>query len=262
MQRIDWPAPRIVKTLLLLLTFCALTGFGQPAQVILLRHAEKPEDETALHLSPRGQQRAQALADFLARPNAMTSNAPIAALYATRVTQHAHSQRTGETLAPLSKQLGLPVQTPYPAELYSLLAKDLLGNRAYQGRTVVICWTHHEIADLAVALGVRPKPPKWKDSVFDRFWVVHLENGKPTLREVPQGLLPGDSGMRKFQAVVGTGASEFFARANRGVLTLTPTLSPLRGEGARRTSNHDESILRAWLPCALDGANVPCAVQR
>ena len=184
--------------LLCLVMFSALAAFGQPAQVILLRHAEKPEDEAALHLSPQGARRAQALAEFLGKPNAMTSNAPIAALYATRVTRHSHSQRTGETLAPLAKQLGLPVQMPYTAELYSLLAHDILRNRAYQGRTVVICWTHHDIADLAAALGVRPRPSKWKDNVFDRFWVVRFENGTATLRDLPQGLLSGDANSSLF----------------------------------------------------------------
>jgi phosphohistidine phosphatase SixA len=184
--------------LLCLITFSALSAFGQPSQVILLRHAEKPEDEAALHLSAQGARRAQALAEFLGKPNAMTSNAPIAALYATRVTRHSHSQRTSETLAPLAKQLGLPVQTPYTTDLYSLLARDILSNRAYQHRTVVICWTHHDIAGLAAALGVRPKPPKWKQTVFDRFWVVRFENGAATLRDLPQGLLSGDANSSLF----------------------------------------------------------------
>lgn len=181
-----------MKFLPWLLTFGALCASGQPAQILLLRHAEKPEDEAALHLSPRGQQRALALAEFLGKPNALTSNAPIAALYATRLTKRSHGQRTGETLAPLAKQLGLPVQTPYEAELYSLLARDILDNRAYQGKTVIVCWTHHEIDNLTADLGVRPKPPKWKDDVFDRYWVVRFDNGAVTLKVLSQGLLPGD----------------------------------------------------------------------
>jgi hypothetical protein len=182
-----------MKRILLLLAFSALIAHGQPAQIILLRHAEKPEDDSSLHLTPRGEQRAQALADFLGKPNALTSNAPIAAFYATRVTRHAHSQRTGETLAPLAKQLSLPVRTPYEAELYPLLARDILGNRAYQGKTVVICWTHHELAELAEALGVLPKPPKWKDKAFDRFWLIHPGRRSAAFQDLPQRLLKGDS---------------------------------------------------------------------
>jgi hypothetical protein len=182
-----------MKPLLWIFAVSALTAFGQPAQIILLRHAEKPDDESALHLSPRGEQRARALADFLGKPNALTSNAPIAALYATRVTRHAHSQRTGETLAPLAKQLDLPVQTPYEAERYALLARDILSNRAYQGKTVVICWTHHEIAKLAEALGALPKPPKWKDKSFDRLWLIQPGRRSAAFQDIPQHLLRGDS---------------------------------------------------------------------
>ncbi len=182
-----------MKKIFLLLAFSALIAHGQPAQIIVLRHAEKPDDDAALHLSPRGEKRARALADFLGNPNALTSNAPIAALYATRVTRHAHSQRTGETLAPLSKRLSLPVQTPYEAELYPLLASDILRNRAYQGKTVVICWTHHELAELAEALGVSPKPPKWKDNTFDRLWLLRPGTRSAGFQDLPQHLLRGDS---------------------------------------------------------------------
>lgn len=182
-----------MKLLIVLLVLGGSAAFGQPAQIILLRHAEKLDDEAALHLSPRGEQRARALAEFLGKPNALTSNAPIAALYATRVTKHSHSMRTGETLTPLAKRLGLPVKTPYETERYSLLAGAILSDRAYQGKTVVVCWTHHDIADLAAALGVRPEPPKWKDKIFDRFWLLHFGEGSVSLRDLPQRLLPGDS---------------------------------------------------------------------
>jgi hypothetical protein len=192
-QRSEWHSEQIMKTVFLVLACSALTAFTQPAQIILLRHAEKPDDDSALHLSARGEQRARALSEFLGKPSALTSNAPIAALYATRVTRHAHSQRTGETLVPLAKQLGLPVQTPYEAELYPLLASDILRNRAYQGKTVVICWTHHEIAELAEALGVLPKPQKWKDKTFDRLWLIHPGRRSAEFQDLPQHLLKGDS---------------------------------------------------------------------
>ena len=179
----------------MLLLSTALAAFGQPAQVILLRHAEKPDDPAAVNLSPRGEARARALASLLGKNSPLTSNAPIVALFATSVTKHDHSRRTGETLAPLARDLRLPVQTPYPNELYSLLAREILDNRAYQGqgKTIVICWTHHDIADLAGALGVNPKPPKWKENIFDRFWLIKPGPRRAALQDVPQRLLQGDS---------------------------------------------------------------------
>ena len=182
-----------MKTLLAVLLLTALAAFSQPAQIILLRHAEKPDDPAAVNLSPRGEGRARALVSLLGTNSPLTSNAPVAALYATRVTKHGHSHRTGETLAPLARELGLPVQTPYETELYSLLARDILSNRAYQGKTVVICWTHHDIAGLAAALGVRPKPPPWKEKTFDRLWLVRPSARTAEFQDLPQRLLKGDS---------------------------------------------------------------------
>ena len=182
-----------MKALLAFLLFITLHAFGQPAQIILFRHAEKPDDPAALHLSPRGEERARALVSLLGRKSLLTSNAPIAALYATRVTGHGHSLRTGETLAPLAKELGLPVQTPYPNELYSLLARDILANAAYRGKAVVICWTHHDIADLAGTLGVKPKPAPWKDKTFDRLWLIKSGARGAEFQDLPQRPLKGDS---------------------------------------------------------------------
>ena len=94
-----------MKALLAFLLFITLHAFGQSAQIILFRHAENPDDPAALHLSPRGEERASALVSLLGRKSLLTSNAPIAALYATRVTGHGHSLRTGETLDRKSTRL-------------------------------------------------------------------------------------------------------------------------------------------------------------
>lgn len=185
-----------MKVLIAVLLLGSLNLFSQPAQIILLRHGEKPDDPVALHLSPRGEERARALVSLLGRNSSLTSNAPVAALFATRVTGHGHSQRTGETLIPLAKDLGLPVLTPHPNERYALLARDILGNRAYLGKTVVICWTHHEMADLAGALGVTPKPGPWKDKTYDRLWLIKPRAGAAEFRDVPQRLLHGDAQRR------------------------------------------------------------------
>jgi hypothetical protein len=182
-----------MKLLLALFLCKALAAFGQPAQIILFRHAEKPDDPAAVHLSPRGEERARALVSLLGKSPSLTSNAPIAALYATRITKHDHSQRTGETLAPLAKELGLSVQAPYESEFYSMLASDILANAAYRDKTVIICWTHHNIANLAAGLSVKPKPSQWKDKTFDRLWMIKPGSSTAAFQDLPQRLLRGDS---------------------------------------------------------------------
>lgn len=174
-----------------LLLFFQSAG-AQPAQVILLRHAEKPDDQADVHLAQRGEERAHVLVSLLGRGSPLTSHAPVAALYATRVTKHDHSHRTGETLAPLSLALDLPVNTTYASDDYVLAAANLLNNPSYRGKTVIVCWTHHDLAQLAGALGVRPQPDHWKDKTFDRLWIITYPEGRAALRDVPERLLEGD----------------------------------------------------------------------
>jgi hypothetical protein len=177
----------------LLLSLLALSVWAQPTQIILLRHGEKPEDPSAPHLSPRGEDRARALVTLLGRNSRLTSNAPIAALFATHVTKHDRSHRTGETLAPLAHELGLVVEEPFDSDNFGPLARRILTDRKLQGKTVVVCWTHHRLSQLAGALGVRPEPPPWKEKVFDRLWVLEYDHGRVSLRDLPQHLLKGDA---------------------------------------------------------------------
>jgi hypothetical protein len=153
----------------------------RPAQIILIRHAEKPADPANPHLSRAGVQRAQRLVSFITTDPAMTRFGPPVAVFATRATKHDNGQRTQETVAPLARVLKLPVQTPYLGKDYTALATLILANPAYGGKTVLICWNHEEIPQLAAALGVTPEPPKWKGSVFDLVYVISYQDGAAVL---------------------------------------------------------------------------------
>lgn len=152
-----------------------------PAHIILIRHAEKPADTTDPHLSPAGVQRARRLASFITTDPAMTRLGVPVAVFATRTTRHDDGQRTQETVAPLARALKLPVQTPYLGRDFAALARMILRNPAFAGKTVLICWNHEEIPQLAAALGVSPAPPKWKASVFDVVYVISYRGGAATL---------------------------------------------------------------------------------
>lgn len=172
--------------LVLLLVGAVKAAISQPAQIILLRHAEKPWDPASVHLSQEGQKRAEDLVPFLTTDPALTKYGLPVALYATHTTKHGHGQRPQETIAPLSKTLHLPVLAPYASDDYARLAKAVLTNPKYQGKTVLICWVHDYIPQLAGALGVRPEPPRWKGEVYDRLFLISYEKGKAVLKEVPQ----------------------------------------------------------------------------
>lgn len=153
----------------------------RPAQIILIRHAEKPADPANPHLSRAGVKRAEQLVSFITTDPAMTRFGLPVAVFATRTTKDDNGQRTQETVAPLARALKLPVQTPYLGKDYAALATLILANPAYDRKTVLICWNHEEITQLAAALGVTPGPPKWKGGVFDRVYVISYHDGKAAL---------------------------------------------------------------------------------
>ncbi len=85
------------------------------------------------------------------------------------------------------------IRAPYPAEEYEALAQEILNQPAYDGKTVVVCWVHTQLPELAKALGIKHKPNQWKDSVYDRIWLITYKGKKVSLSNLPQHLLPGDS---------------------------------------------------------------------
>lgn len=153
----------------------------RPAQIILIRHAEKPADADDPHLSRAGVKRAKRLVSFITADPAMTRFGLPVALFATRTTKDGNGRRTQETVAPLARALKLRVQTPFVGKDYAALANLILADPTYVGKTVLVCWNHEEIPELTAALGVTPEPPKWKGSVFDRVYVISYRDGKAAL---------------------------------------------------------------------------------
>jgi len=141
-------------------------SFAQPAQIIIVRHAEKTADPNNRHLSEIGRQRAQALVQFVrSQTPALFLELPVA-LYATARQEKGTGQRCQETVQPLSKALNLPLQTAFKVKL---LAKEVLEKPQHRGRCVLICWTHQRTPGLIEALGIHPPPPKLEENNYDTF---------------------------------------------------------------------------------------------
>jgi hypothetical protein len=162
---------------LALLIACAAPAAAQllpvgPANIIVIRHGEEPNDAQNPHLSPDGAARAQRFVEFMTHDPAMIRLGAPAAIFATETTNDGNGQRTQETVAPLAKVLHMSVQTPYHAKDYDKLARRVLSDPALAGKTVVICWNHEWLPQLATALGVSPEPPKWKSRVYDQVYLI------------------------------------------------------------------------------------------
>ncbi len=160
-----------------------------PHIVLIIRHAEKPEDtggEKSPDLAPRGFERAAALAkvipDHFPRPDF---------LLATK--RSAHSNRPVETIEPLSKAINLKIEATFKDEEYADIAHEVLTDPKFGGKTVLIAWHHGKIPELAHALGAAEAPDKWDSNVFDRVWEITFDHGKATWQNLPEQALPGDS---------------------------------------------------------------------
>ncbi len=164
-----------------------------PAQVILIRHAEKPE--TGPDLSDRGRERAQALVDFFKTNPAVTRHGVPAAIYAGAPVSEGKSLRPIETVTPLSQSLGIKINENFTRETGAQMANDVMHNPDCAGKTALICWNHGNLPDLLKNFGWDSGPGKWPGGdVFDRVWILNFENGKPvSFEDIPQHLLPGDS---------------------------------------------------------------------
>jgi hypothetical protein len=162
---------------LILLTVWIGSATAQPDRIILIRHGEKPDDESNPHLSDTGRQRAEHLFEWLRQSGAWTATPPTV-LYAARPTSGGRSLRCLETLQPMAKSLHLEVKTPYLAEDYARLAHDLSSAETLRGQTVLICWVHDNLPAFAKALGVKPAPPKWKKEDFNTFYVITWDKGR------------------------------------------------------------------------------------
>jgi hypothetical protein len=167
-------------------------ALAQPAQVLIIRHAEKPQEKSATTLSLKGQERAMALMPFLTQsPELIYRGLPVA-LFATKIIPKDLSQFALETIAPLSQRLRVLPDAHYAKWEYADLAQEVMTNLKYENRSVLICWDHEYIPRLAAALGV-PGPPAWPDNVFDRVWSITYQGGQASLVNMPQRLLFGDS---------------------------------------------------------------------
>ena len=133
-----------------------------PSMVLLIRHGEKPVEITDPHITPDGRARAAMLAIQIPRLYPALSR-----LIATAPSKH--SVRCIETITPLGIATKLPVSHSLADEQYPDLALALLGGE-YAGQTVLVCWHHGKLPDLAVLLGAQGAPAAWAESEFDHIW--------------------------------------------------------------------------------------------
>lgn len=166
--------------------------FALPSQMMIIRHGEKPEEGHGLNL--KGRERAEALAPFFSGNNEFLKFGLPVAIYAQKTTPANPSMRPEQTVTPLARALKLVVQTKYEHAEYAKLVEAIKTNPEYEGKTVLICWEHQVIPEMAQLFGAKKAPEKWEGDVFDRVWLIDfLPEQKVSFKDVAQRLLFGDS---------------------------------------------------------------------
>ena len=165
------------------------------AVILIIRHAEKPEIGT--ELTPAGVQRADAYTNYFRSLLVDAKPLHLDCLIATADSNNSHRPRL--TLEPLSKSLGLPLDTRYKNKESAQLAAELQARP--HGRQILICWHHEQIPVLIQALGADPDKllpgGKWPDAVFS--WVIQLhydQDGRlmpGESKRITESLMPGDA---------------------------------------------------------------------
>jgi broad specificity phosphatase PhoE len=178
----------------LILISAISTAHATPAQIVLIRHAEKPANEEHNELSARGWKRAHALVDFFLERKEFQRHGPPVAIYAMGQHEEGSSVRAIQTVTPLAEELGLKINDEYTRDDYEELAADILAKKKYDGKLVVISWQRDSIPEFAEELGLE-EAPKWGKSVFDRAWSFEYNEDEELeeFTDIPQQLLSGDS---------------------------------------------------------------------
>ena len=153
-----------------------------PKAVLVLRHAEKTGDPEDQSLAAAGKSRAKKLAEFI--PD--TFGKPDF-IFASAITRH--SARPYETMVPLSKTIGVPIDATVADNDYGVIAKLLRKKRRYADALVVVCWHHGQIPPMMHYFGAELEsyPNPWDRDIFDL--ILRLKFGgrpAPAIRRFSQ----------------------------------------------------------------------------
>ncbi len=182
---------RSASALLVVLIF-ANCSLGKPAEVVIIRHAEKPDEGNELSLA--GRERAAALLPyFLGNPAILEFGRPVA-IYAQAQKHATSSLRSIQTVRPLADALHLKINDSFERDDYKKMVAEIKHEGKYEGHTVVICWEHKVIPEIAKEFAADDAPQKWRGNAFDRTWVLTLKSShRYKFKDLPQKLMFGDS---------------------------------------------------------------------
>jgi hypothetical protein len=173
--------------------YAAKSSALQNAVILIIRHAEKPDDGSGL--SADGEARAKAYVNYF--KNFTLDGQPLKLDYIFAAADSKDSQRPRLTITPTSQALGLAIDSRFKDKNFQELAAEIQSKP--HGKTILISWHHGEIPELLGSLGADPNKvvpdAKWPEDVFG--WLIELRydaNGQLIeTKRINENLLPDDS---------------------------------------------------------------------
>ncbi|WP_226987426.1 hypothetical protein [Parachlamydia acanthamoebae] len=162
-----------------------------PNKVLLMRHAEKPLEGICLNL--KGLERAAALIPYFQGRSEIQQYGTPVVIFALKPGPENGSVRSIQTVAPLAHAMGIQLNTDFEDPQYPKMIEWIKTHPGFQDKTVLICWEHHVLPDMAKQFGASTVPATWEGDVFDRVWVLDLSQEEVIFTDIPQRLLFGDS---------------------------------------------------------------------
>ena len=147
----------------------APTTLAMPKTVVVIRHAEKPADESNIHLSEKGYARAAKLPQFFLR----FDSAQAIRLIAQGQKRADSSLRPIETVMPASQQFQQPILHQFVKGESRAMMDFVRANHAFDGKMLVISWGHDELGAISALLGANQG--EWSSKIFDRAWVFRFD---------------------------------------------------------------------------------------
>jgi broad specificity phosphatase PhoE len=142
--------------------------------ILLIRHAEKPADQSDSGLNLAGQARAMAYIVYFQNFKINSKLIKLDYLFATAVS--GHSNRPYLTIQPLAQTLTLPIDNHFmnTDEEVAALANYLQTDPKFNNANILICWHHEKLLQIADALGAphHTLPDDWPDPVYG--WLIQL----------------------------------------------------------------------------------------
>jgi broad specificity phosphatase PhoE len=170
-----------------------------PERIMFIRHAEKPDEGKdgvaadgsldAESLTVRGWQRAGALIAFFCAQPKMRPDA----IFASGIGHGSKGKRSAETVTPLAAKLNENRPVAFHAKHLKDDIQPLMDQVLSLEDTVLVCWEHKHIPELAALLSGAPRVPKiWPDNRFDLVWIFDRAGAGWSFSQILQRLLPED----------------------------------------------------------------------